>query len=209
MQMKARDSVKIWLTPQNPRSFRPPVAHSSAEVHSLVCEGSCIRIITCLLAPRRTRRPLLGRWLLPRAPDRRQMLGVRRREDVLAVGLRDEIEIAARGRVQRRDVSEEVSHNQCSRVSHTWTSVRSACTPLPRSARGSSGWTRISKPAFRPPDLSTILAREEVHLSIPGSMLTEDFYADPESAHCGRGQVGRSEERRVGKECRSRWSPYH
>ena len=23
------------------------------------------------------------------------------------------------------------------------------------------------------------------------------------------GQLGRSEERRVGKECRSRWSPYH
>ena len=23
------------------------------------------------------------------------------------------------------------------------------------------------------------------------------------------GKVGRSEERRVGKECRSRWSPYH
>ena len=25
----------------------------------------------------------------------------------------------------------------------------------------------------------------------------------------GTGMVGRSEERRVGKECRSRWSPYH
>src|SRR5215467_4213927 len=25
----------------------------------------------------------------------------------------------------------------------------------------------------------------------------------------GEGDVGRSEERRVGKECRSRWSPYH
>ena len=25
----------------------------------------------------------------------------------------------------------------------------------------------------------------------------------------GRGVVSRSEERRVGKECRSRWSPYH
>src|SRR3712207_217914 len=26
---------------------------------------------------------------------------------------------------------------------------------------------------------------------------------------CGSGEPGRSEERRVGKECRSRWSPYH
>ena len=25
----------------------------------------------------------------------------------------------------------------------------------------------------------------------------------------GEGPLGRSEERRVGKECRSRWSPYH
>ena len=27
--------------------------------------------------------------------------------------------------------------------------------------------------------------------------------------HVGGGLVTRSEERRVGKECRSRWSPYH
>src|SRR5260370_9233896 len=39
----------------------------------------------------------------------------------------------------------------------------------------------------------------------------------PERGHCARvgntfqpgTRVGRSEERRVGKECRSRWSPYH
>src|SRR2546430_7909390 len=29
------------------------------------------------------------------------------------------------------------------------------------------------------------------------------------SAHLAHGSVSRSEERRVGKECRSRWSPYH
>src|SRR2546422_8181361 len=29
------------------------------------------------------------------------------------------------------------------------------------------------------------------------------------SAACGRRECLRSEERRVGKECRSRWSPYH
>ena len=28
-------------------------------------------------------------------------------------------------------------------------------------------------------------------------------------ARFGKMEVGRSEERRVGKECRSRWSPYH
>ena len=30
-----------------------------------------------------------------------------------------------------------------------------------------------------------------------------------EKYHSYKGEVGRSEERRVGKECRSRWSPYH
>ena len=35
--------------------------------------------------------------------------------------------------------------------------------------------------------------------SIPASKVLEDGY----------GQSSRSEERRVGKECRSRWSPYH
>src|SRR5256885_1569423 len=28
-------------------------------------------------------------------------------------------------------------------------------------------------------------------------------------AYCGERGIARSEERRVGKECRSRWSPYH
>src|ERR1039458_1517461 len=31
----------------------------------------------------------------------------------------------------------------------------------------------------------------------------------PESRHAIQNSVTRSEERRVGKECRSRWSPYH
>ena len=31
----------------------------------------------------------------------------------------------------------------------------------------------------------------------------------PENFHGEKGKGGRSEERRVGKECRSRWSPYH
>ena len=34
-------------------------------------------------------------------------------------------------------------------------------------------------------------------------LLRDAFAADPQFAQC------RSEERRVGKECRSRWSPYH
>src|SRR2546426_4685117 len=36
-----------------------------------------------------------------------------------------------------------------------------------------------------------------------------DTYKLPTSPHTGGGPILRSEERRVGKECRSRWSPYH
>ena len=34
-------------------------------------------------------------------------------------------------------------------------------------------------------------------------------YTDTQSFYCFGCGAGRSEERRVGKECRSRWSPYH
>ena len=41
------------------------------------------------------------------------------------------------------------------------------------------------------------------------TILRNGITLDPDSEH-GRGlQLMRSEERRVGKECRSRWSPYH
>src|SRR5260364_170129 len=38
-----------------------------------------------------------------------------------------------------------------------------------------------------------------------------DFSTTIAGPHCARmlADMGRSEERRVGKECRSRWSPYH
>ena len=37
----------------------------------------------------------------------------------------------------------------------------------------------------------------------------EDHQKDPKADHWADGETSRSEERRVGKECRSRWSPYH
>ena len=37
-------------------------------------------------------------------------------------------------------------------------------------------------------------------------VLTKNPKVKPDQKHLG---FGRSEERRVGKECRSRWSPYH
>ena len=44
-----------------------------------------------------------------------------------------------------------------------------------------------------------------------GVELAEDEYIDLSDGliHCKKCGGQRSEERRVGKECRSRWSPYH
>ena len=46
---------------------------------------------------------------------------------------------------------------------------------------------------------------------VPGSVLGKSFgYTAPsDKLNIAGIGVGRSEERRVGKECRSRWSPYH
>src|SRR2546430_15468249 len=46
----------------------------------------------------------------------------------------------------------------------------------------------------------TLSGRERLILRMPASLMLHDISRD--------GHV-RSEERRVGKECRSRWSPYH
>src|SRR5688572_31794095 len=47
----------------------------------------------------------------------------------------------------------------------------------------------------------------ELAFSIRGPAAAADGRAG--EVHDGPGAVQRSEERRVGKECRSRWSPYH
>ena len=49
----------------------------------------------------------------------------------------------------------------------------------------------------------------------PRKPTPEEHFADPQTIHegmingCNQTEFLRSEERRVGKECRSRWSPYH
>ena len=42
-----------------------------------------------------------------------------------------------------------------------------------------------------------------------GQDATINPYSDKEFSYALIENIGRSEERRVGKECRSRWSPYH
>src|SRR5260370_14961609 len=63
------------------------------------------------------------------------------------------------------------------------------------------------------PLLAHLLAHCTRMLVAPGSASKirldgQGFHVCPRAAFCGL-PVCRSEERRVGKECRSRWSPYH
>src|SRR5215203_6856341 len=62
------------------------------------------------------------------------------------------------------------------------------------------------------PQLDTLRLRHDLFLSRPGVALSPSAGGKRrrEDRHRGDGQARpRSEERRVGKECRSRWSPYH
>ena len=49
---------------------------------------------------------------------------------------------------------------------------------------------------------------KEQHVTVPAHTVNEDLFEDGKMFD-GSSIAGRSEERRVGKECRSRWSPYH
>ena len=46
-------------------------------------------------------------------------------------------------------------------------------------------------------------------MSVPTYAATDNTQSIPQTQEAQQNEEGRSEERRVGKECRSRWSPYH
>ena len=72
--------------------------------------------------------------------------------------------------------------------------------------------------ADTPEQAANLRARAELMRKIAARLKQHDWTQDEAARRCGvtqprindllRGRV-RSEERRVGKECRSRWSPYH
>src|SRR3712207_1870468 len=62
--------------------------------------------------------------------------------------------------------------------------------------RATVDWGTVNKP-FSPEAFEALLGRAATYLENLEEIFVVDAYA------------GRSEERRVGKECRSRWSPYH
>src|SRR3989442_14109489 len=59
------------------------------------------------------------------------------------------------------------------------------------------------------------VSRDDIDVSVENGTLTlrgekkQERKIEAENAHRLERFYGRSEERRVGKECRSRWSPYH
>src|SRR2546429_3154299 len=58
-----------------------------------------------------------------------------------------------------------------------------------------------------PRELSDVSAREAARVSWYGQVVRDWCVA--QKSYVARSAARRSEERRVGKECRSRWSPYH
>src|SRR5260370_32358874 len=61
-------------------------------------------------------------------------------------------------------------------------------------------------------DLARLLAEDRPQQPLLGRQLGLALGRDLADEHVARAHLGadaRSEERRVGKECRSRWSPYH
>src|SRR2546430_7511489 len=84
----------------------------------------------------------------------------------------------------------------------TVTGVQTCALPiLVRKSPSNPGWLRVLS-GWRPWSRRDALARHRRLLQSAASTDTQP----PESHPVG---AGRSEERRVGKECRSRWSPYH
>src|SRR2546429_9978946 len=97
--------------------------------------------------------------------------------------------------------------------------TRSTCWPLQGSASRSSPPTRCSVPHKAGSPAATARAIPAGEPALWGTLHLvggEDREADPCSGQHvervivhGRFRQPRSEERRVGKECRSRWAPYH
>src|SRR3989442_16022354 len=98
--------------------------------------------------------------------------------------------------------------------------ARSTLFPCTARFRSGAGVTVRSMTVVSPTQLSVALAIEataamgprDVAVSNPDGqsvVLTGGFTVTPPPPTLGLAFLGRSEERRVGKECRSRWSPYH
>ena len=87
--------------------------------------------------------------------------------------------------------------------------MEQACRVLEVSRSGYYGW-KAEKICRRRLQNQAIRRRLiELHEKYPALGLDSLYRLLKPEFGCSRKRVHRSEERRVGKECRSRWSPYH
>ena len=110
---------------------------------------------------------------------------------------------------QKEVTIEQTLNNRClALITSTWISLRRSSI-WRRSARGRSG-QRFLRPAGAL--VRRAHARVLPPLRLPGGRAHRELGDRQGPGHRRRlagGRRSRSEERRVGKECRSRWSPYH
>src|SRR2546427_13263889 len=87
---------------------------------------------------------------------------------------------------------------------------RFSCTPLIREATMAIRWNAPLRGSVLAAVALALACSERPHPAAP--VLATDATAPSATqatSYSGHATVVRSEERRVGKECRSRWSPYH
>src|SRR6266511_3073455 len=90
------------------------------------------------------------------------------------------------------------------------TSLASHCARLWRSQVGLA--SPVGSRASSDRDIADVARREWSGVArrpAPPATLPRDVQARPKTGDLSAAAAVRSEERRVGKECRSRWSPYH
>ena len=85
-------------------------------------------------------------------------------------------------------------------------------TAIANAIRGKKDSTAKIKASNFPQEIETIITKGEPYVFTTEAQM--DTFLGSTKAKDGdivlyTGTTGRSEERRVGKECRSRWSPYH
>src|SRR2546430_13494840 len=83
----------------------------------------------------------------------------------------------------------------------TVTGVQTCALPIYRCNTSATGFGTAKRKAVGRPKVEWRMIHSHARL--------EDVKRARELLRCGQAETHRSEERRVGKECRSRWSPYH
>src|SRR2546425_9566918 len=121
----------------------------------------------------------------------------------IAVGDREQEIFRGREIVQRREISDSTGELVDGEVRRILTDAYAQATRILTERR--AALDRVAAALLE----RETLDREEVELVVAGKPLPPPAAAPVPAAPTDQPMEKRSEERRVGKECRSRWSPYH